>query len=257
MGYLYSFFYAIPWLGAVISVLVLAFQVWMIVDCIRSGNDIYWIFIIFFFSFVGALVYFFLCKYGTSGVDRSFSKRRAQKRQIEELQSKIHHLDKSHHYAELGDVYRAQKKWAQAQQAYGSALDRDKDLFDARVHLGYVLLAQGRAAEAWNYLGPAVQKQPSFESGELLWQCARCQAALGHLTEARQLYEKFLVSHGYLQAQLEYSEVLDKLGESAASAEALKQIIHDFEHAPRFLKRTNHQWKRKAQRLLLARGVKP
>ena len=39
MGYLYSLFYTVPWLGAIIGVLVFAFQIWMIVDCIRSGNE--------------------------------------------------------------------------------------------------------------------------------------------------------------------------------------------------------------------------
>ena len=200
MGYLFSLFYAIPWLGTLIGLLVLAFQIWMIVDCLRNGNDYYWIFIILFFSFIGALIYFFVCKYGTSGVERSFSKRRNQQRQIEELQAKIHHLDKGHHYAELGDIYRDQKKWAQAQQAYESALERDGELFDARAHLGYVLLAQNRAEEAWKYLEPALQQQPKFESGELVWQCARCQAARGQLQLARELYDQLLASHGYLQA---------------------------------------------------------
>ncbi len=257
MGYLYSLLYAVPWLGSLITVLVIGFQIWMIVDCVRNRNDLYWIFIILFFSFIGALVYYFVCKRAAPEADGSFSRRRLQRQRIEELQNKIHHLDKAHHYAELGDVYREQQKWAQAQQAYESALEREKDLFDARAHLGYVLLARGRAAEAWEQLGPALQQQPNFELGELLWQCARCQAALGRLPEARGLYEKFLVSHGYLQAQLEYAELLDKLGDSAAGTRALQQVVHDFDHAPRFLKRTNHQWKRKAERLLLAKGVKP
>ncbi len=250
MGYLFSLFYAIPWLGTLIGLLIFAFQIWMIVDCIRSGNDYYWIFIILFFSLIGALIYFFVCKTGTSRVEQSFSKRRNQQRQIEELQAKIYHLDKAHHYAELGDLYRDQKKWAQAQQAYESALERDSELFDARAHLGYVLLAQGRAEEAWKVLEPALQQQPKFESGKLLWECAQCQAARNQLPSARQLYEQLLASHGYLQAQVEYAEVLDRLGETKACVEVLRQAIADARSAPRFLKRTNRPWLKKAEKLL-------
>src|ERR1051326_2978086 len=118
MGYLFSLLYAIPWLGRAVGLLTLALQIWMIVDCLRNGNELYWIWIILVLGPIGPVIYFFVCKYRTSRVERSFSKRFLQRRQIQELQSKIHHLDKADHYAELGDVYREQHKWPLAQQAY-------------------------------------------------------------------------------------------------------------------------------------------
>ena len=129
-------------------------------------------------------------------------------------------------------------------------------MFDARVHFGYVLLAQGRAAEAWKFLGPSFQQKPQFESGELLWQCARCQAALGQLAAARELYERFLIGHHYLQAQIEYAELLDRLGDKAACVIALQEAVADGKSAPRFLRRSNRPWMIKARRLLIAKRVK-
>lgn len=256
MSYLYSLMFAYPAVGAALGVLTLGFQIWMIVDCVRNGNDLYWIWIILIFGPIGALIYFFSFVYGGSGIERSFSKRRMHRQHIEELQQKIHHLDKADHYAELGDVYRQQQKWSLAQQAYESALERDLAMFDAQAHLGYVLLAQNRAVEAWKFLGPAYQQKPQFDKGDLLWHCARCQAALGQLSSARELYERFLTSHSYLQAQVEYAEVLERLGDKPACIAALKQAIADGQNAPRFIRRTNRPWLLKARRLLITKGVK-
>ena len=224
------------------------------VDCVRSGNEWYWIWIILFLGPIGAAIYFFMFRYRSTGIERSFSKRRNQLRQIEELKSKIHHLDKGDHYAALGDIHRERHEWALAQQAYESALERDDSLLDAKAHLGYVLLAQNRAAEAWKLLEPAYRQKPSFESGQLLWQCARCQAALGQTDQARALYEKLLDSHSYFEAQYEYAEPLRRLGDKDASIAVAKQLIDDLKHAPRFSQRVSRPWLRKARRLLRAYG---
>jgi len=255
MGYLYSLLYTVPWLGAAVGLLTLALQIWMIVDCLRTGNEPYWIWVILVLGPIGVLIYFFVCKYGTSRVERSFFKRRAQQRQIEELQAKIHHLDKAYHYAELGDVYREQQKWPLAQRAYRAAIERDPDMFEARAYLGCVLLAQNQPEEAWKLLEPAFQQKPGFKSGELLWQCARCQAARGQFPQARQLYEQLLDSHGYFEAQYEYATLLNRLGEKDASIAAARQLVDDAKHAPRFHQRSSRPWMKKAQRFLRANGA--
>jgi hypothetical protein len=255
MSYLYSLLYAAPWVGVVIGSFILAFQIWMIIDCLRNGNELYWIWVILVLGPIGVLIYFFNFKYRTSRVERSFSKRFAQRRQIQELQAKIHHLDKADHYAELGDVYREQEKWALAQQAYQSALERDPDMFDARTYLGWVLLAQNQPEEAWKLLEPALRQKPTFKAGELLWQCARCQAARGQLPQARQLFEQLLDSHGYFEAQYEYATLLARMGDKKASSAAARQLVDDVRHAPRFHQRVSRPWMRKAQRLLRANGA--
>ena len=255
MSYFYELFYSVPWLGRIIGLLIFAFQIWMIVDCVRSGNEWYWIWIILFLGPVGALIYFFVCKYRSTGIERSFSKRRLQQRQIEELKGKIHHLDKADHYTALGDVYRERREWVLAQQAYEAALERDGEMFDAKVHLGYVLLAQNRAPEAWKFLEPAFRQKPTFESGQLLWHCARCRVALDQLSEARVLYEQLLGSHSFFEAQYEYAELLARSGDDGTCVQRLTELIHDIRSAPRFAQRTSRPWLKKARKLLHAKGA--
>src|SRR5260221_3805485 len=99
MSYLYSFLFAYPLFGAVGGLLTLAFQIWMIVDCVRSGNDMYWIWIILMLGPLGALLYFFSFMYGVTGIERSVSRPQMQQRHIEELLHTDHHLDHADHYA--------------------------------------------------------------------------------------------------------------------------------------------------------------
>src|SRR5216684_1638651 len=58
MGQIYSLMSDYP----VLSVIQLAFALWMLVDAHRRGMDYYWFFIIFFVPIAGPLAYFFIFK---------------------------------------------------------------------------------------------------------------------------------------------------------------------------------------------------
>ena len=256
MYYINSLFESYSWLGSIIGLLVLAFSIWMAVDCIRNRNDWYWLWIIFGLFGIGAVVYFFVNKWDSTSLEYILWKRHNERRYIQELKAKIHHLDKADHFAELGDAYRRQRNWDLAKEAYEAALERDAGLLDARAHLGVVLLAKGRAKEAWKCMEPMLKEKPDFESGELMWQAARCQVALGQPRRGRKLYEQLFSNHGYFEAHYEYAELLGNLGESEASTEALKQLVYDAQHAPRFLQRRHRRWVRKARMVLRTRRVR-
>lgn len=258
MSFLYEIVSGIPGLAPllpVISLLATAFTLWMIVDCIRSGNDWYWILLMLFFPFIGALIYYFVCKWGRTGFQTRWAARRHRRDRIRELETKIHHLDKADHYAELGDIHREDGNWVEAARNYRAALERDPDLHEAHARLGYVLLAQGKPDEAWPLLQAVLQKDPALDYGELLWKAAQCQAARGRLAEAGELYRQLLSRHTYSQARLEYAQVLEKLGELRASTDVLKQLIAEARHVPKFQRQQEARWVKQAESILRSRGV--
>lgn len=62
-----DFFFPGIFLGGIIGALLLAFWVWMLIDCLRQnfkGNNekIIWVLVIIFAKIVGALIYFFIVK---------------------------------------------------------------------------------------------------------------------------------------------------------------------------------------------------
>ena len=260
MGYLIELMQSAPpafsWLMSLLALLATAFTIWMLIDCLRNGREYYWCCIILMTGGLGALVYFFLYKWEGSSLENLLFKQRNLRQRVRELEAKIHHLDKADHYADLADIYRKEAKWDEARELYEEALERDSELFDARVHLGYVLLAQGDAKKAWGCFEPALKTKPDFDHGELSWQAARCQVALCNLTIARKLYEQLLAAHTYAEAHLEYAELLEKTGNQKASIEALQRLVADAAHAPRFQQRRERRWTKQAENMLKAKGAR-
>src|SRR6185295_6185353 len=82
------------------------------------------------------------------------------RRRIKELQGKIHHLDKAHHYSQLGDIYFQQGKLAEAESCYRSAMEREPEDIDTRAHLGQSLRRQKRPAEARPLLEAVCAENP-------------------------------------------------------------------------------------------------
>src|SRR6185436_921245 len=101
------------------------FQIWMIIDAIRRQE---WLWLVFIIAFpgLGTLLYFFNVYRGSDSVTRGFELPGAHsRRRIKELQAQIHHLDKPHHYLQLGDIYFQQGKLDLAETNYRPALALD------------------------------------------------------------------------------------------------------------------------------------
>src|ERR1700749_213072 len=124
------------------------FQLWMCIDAIRRREYV-WACFIWFFSILSALMYYFSIYRSGSSATSGFELPGAQSRKrIRELQAQIHHLDKAHHWFQLGDIYFQQGKLAKAEEAYRASLERDAQDIDARAHMGQCLLRLKRPAEA-------------------------------------------------------------------------------------------------------------
>ena len=115
-----EFYLQQPWL-----LILFAFQIWMFVDAVRRQEWL-WAILIFFFSFLTAFLYYFFVyrasrPVATEGFELPGMHHRNR---IKELQAQIHHLDKAHHHAELGDIYFQQGKLEEAEKCYRAALER-------------------------------------------------------------------------------------------------------------------------------------
>src|SRR5512143_2257263 len=88
------------------------FQLWMLIDAVRR-REWGWAVFIFFFSVFASVWYFFEVYRSGPTATRGFELPGAyDRRRIKELQAQIHHLDKAHHYYQLGDIYFHQGKLA-------------------------------------------------------------------------------------------------------------------------------------------------
>ena len=236
--------------GALVAVLGVAFSLWMAFDCWKRGGDPYWILLILGSGGVFATIYFFTQYWSGCRIEYSLWKRIAAAGRIRDLRLRAAQLKTAPAYEALGDAYADVKKYSEAEAAYRQALKLQPGFFDAQVRLGYVLLELERASDAWPFLQPAYEQKPDYDSDRLLWNLARCQTKRGELEAARPLYELFLTKHSYSEAQLEYADLLLKLGQEDESRILIEELLADIAASPRYTQSRERKWARGARKML-------
>jgi hypothetical protein len=226
------------------------FQLWMLVDAIRRREWI-WAVLIFVFSFLTALLYFFLVFRQAPIATRGFELPGAtDRRRIRELQARIHHLDKPHLYLELGDICFQQGKTAKAEEAYRAALERDPQDLDIRAHLGQCLLRQKKAAEARPLLEAVCRENPQHDYGHSLMAYAETLTALGDSEAAIPVWERVTEHHAYPRARVQLAELYLAKGRSELAQPLLREVLEEDPPAPAFQRRRDRIWTRRARALL-------
>jgi len=228
-----------------------AFQVWMFIDALRRGEYV-WAVIIFLFSFLSALFYFFLV-YRASGQGNPLAgfelPGAADRRQIARLKAEIHHLDKAHHHLQLGDIYLSQGKLADAEKCYRAAYERDARDEDVRAHLGNCLARNGKPQEALPLLESVCTQNPKHDYGYTLMTLAEAQAAVGQPDRAIATWRQVLGLYSYSRARVQLAELLIKRKEYAEAKKNLDEVIEEIPYAPKFQRRREAVWLRRAKSL--------
>lgn len=237
------------WGSLVGAVLLMAFNVWMIIDAIRK-REWGWVAILIFFPGLGTVFYFFYVFRGPTMM-RGFELPGAQsRRRIKELQAQIHHLDKAHHYSQLGDVYFQQGKLDKAEAAYRAALERDGQDLDTRAHLGQCLLRLKRPAEAKPLLQGVLRENPKHEYNYTAMAYAETLMALGETDDALKSWQYVVANNSYPRAKVQLAEMyLAKNQPDLARAE-LQAVLAEDPHAPAFQRRRDRIWVSKAKSLM-------
>ena len=204
------FYYLENWtalLANPFTLIVTVFQIWMFVHALRNRE---WLWAVFIFIgwIITSVLYFFMVYRATPSTLRGFELPGAHDRKrIKELQAQIHHLDKAHHYSQLGDIYFQQGKLEEAEKCYRSAMERDAQDIDTRAHLGQCLLRQKRAAEARPLLEGVIAEKPEHEYGYTQMALAETLTALGETDNAMRIWQQVTASHSYPRAKVQLAEL--------------------------------------------------
>ena len=244
-----SYLLSNPWLAV-----IFAFQVWMFVDAIRRREWIWAAFIFIGWGF-SALLYYFLVYRAAPSATRGFELPGAHdRRRIKELEAQIHHLDKAHHYSQLGDIYFQQGKLAKAESCYRAALKRDAEDIDTRAHLGQCLLRLKRPAEARPLLEGVVAENPKHDYGYSQMALAETLTALGDPEAALNIWKQVTESHSYPRAKVQLAELYIARNQTDLARSELKEVLGDDAHAPTFQRKRDRFWVRRAKGLLRQLG---
>lgn len=233
-----------------VILLIGVFQLWMFIDAIRRREWI-WAAFIFFTSGFGALWYYLYVYRDTPSATRGFQLPGAiDRRRIKDLQAKIHHLDKPHHYSQLGDIYFQQGKLVKAEECYRAAMERDPQDIDTRAHFGQCLLRAKRPAEARPLLEGVVAENPKHDYGYSQMALAETYMALGENDKAFALWKQVTEYHSYARAKVQLAEIYLARNQPELALPELRDVISDDAHAPTFQRRRDRVWIRKARSLM-------
>lgn len=239
-----SFWLSNPWLP-----LIGLFQLWMLIDAIRRREWVWAFFIIVGYGLAAMFYYFYVYRDAPSAT-RGFELPGAfDRRRIKELEGKIHHLDKAHHYSQLGDIYFQQGKLQKAEECYRAALERDANDIDTRAHLGQCLLRQKRPAEARPLLEGVMAENPKHEYGYTQMALAETLTALGETDAALAMWKEVTESHSYPRAKVQLAELYAARNQTDLARNEVKEVLSDDAHAPAFQRRRDRVWIRRAKKL--------
>lgn len=237
----------LSWLSSPVTLLLAAFQIWMLVDAIRRQEWI-WVLILIFLPGFSALWYYFFVYRSSPSMTRGFELPGAHNRKrIKELEAQIHHLDKAHHYSQLGDIYFQQGKLEKADTCYRSALERDAQDIDTRAHYGQCLLRQKKPLEARTILEGVVTENPKHDYGHSMMALAETLGALGEVDAAIAVWQRVTESHSYPRARVQLAELYVSKGLNDLALAELREVIADDPHTPGFQRKRDRVWVRRAR----------
>jgi hypothetical protein len=227
-----------------------AFQLWMFIDAVRRREWV-WAVAIAVFSVFASFWYFFTVYRAEPSATRGFELPGAHhRRRIKELEAQIFHLDKPHHYSQLGDIYFQQGKLDKAESCYQSSLERDPNDMDTRAHLGQCLLRKKKPAEALPLLEAVTAADPKHDYGHSLMAYAETLAALGQTEKAISVWQRVTENHSYPRARVQLAELYLKINRPDLAREELTEVLTEAPHAPVFQRKRERPWVRRARKLM-------
>jgi hypothetical protein len=244
MALLIEYISTYPWL-----LVMGAFQLWMLVDAVRRREWLWAVFILIG-SGISALFYFFAVYRAAPSATRGFELPGAfDRRRIKELQAQIHHLDKAHHWSQLGDIYFQQGKLDKAEQCYRAALERDGNDIDTRAHLGQCLLRARRPAEARPWLEGVVNEKPKHDYGYSQMALAETLTALGEPDAAIGIWQQVTAANTYPRAKVQLAELYLAQGRKDLAGSQITDVLADDAHAPAYQRKRDRVWISRARKL--------
>lgn len=156
----------------IIGILLIAFWLWMLIDCIRNEpNKVTWLLILILLNILGAIIYWVVRK--LPEINNTFD--RGNTRQvIRSLESQVIHLDNAYYRSKLGEVYLDARNVKMALLNFEKALEFEPDNISALLGKGECLVRMKKYNDAVSILEISYKKDPNHrmgKGGELLLDC--------------------------------------------------------------------------------------
>lgn len=224
---------------------------------VRTGQDKYWLWLLFMFPLLGSLVYALTiwlpdARHSRQGQQVALGLRKIidPSRELREAQEALEGAATPDNRLRLADALldagRASEAVAQYQAVLSGIYARDPGI---TVRYAGALLEAGKPLEAHDCLGRLIREQPEFKSPEGHLVFARSIAALG---DREKTHEEFGVLVGYyagLEARARYAGILLSWGERERARALVDDSLKLAGRMPGYTREMNKPWLQELKRV--------
>jgi hypothetical protein len=228
----------------------LIFVVIALVHFMRRRPDNYWLWIILIGGGVGALAYIVVEVLPDLGLLRDAFRVRSHRKRITALETMVLDNPSAGNYEELADLYREQKKFAKAKECYDRAISTRTDSPDPFYRRGLCEIELNEFAAAATDLEHVVNKDRNYDYQRASGLLAHVWAQTGRSGQAADLFAKITETSTLSETQYNYACFLAAQGQVAEAKKWAQKILAKKATMPRYLKRRERPWFRKAAALL-------
>lgn len=246
-----------PILGLGLHVLI---AICFAIHAVRTGQDRYWLFILFMFPGLGSLVYALAiwlpevrhsrdAQRLVGGVRRMLDPGR----ELREAQDAFEVSPSADNRLRLADALLGAGQPAAAVDQLRAALRNvHSDDPEIQIRLAYALLEAGQPEAAREQLDAVRAARPDYRSadGHLIY--ARAVAGCGDHDQARDEFESLITYYAGFEPRARYAELLLQWGDRVSAQVLAQQSIKQASRLPKHARQLNRPWLERIERI--ARG---
>lgn len=237
-------FFAFSWWAILLRVVA-------IIHFIRRRPDFFWLFIILL-HWIGALVYIVVEVIPDAELLRGSFQVFPRRRRIHELEREILDNPSAGNYEELGLLYLDEHDFERAKACYDRSISLRTDSVDPFYRRGVAEIELSEFAAAVPDLEKAVKADPDYDFHRAKGLLAWAYAQTGQNEKAEAMFREATRISTISETYYHYALFLQTEGRKDEARQWARKILEKRATMPRYLKRRERPWFRKAN-VLLAR----
>jgi hypothetical protein len=235
-------FFAFSWWGIALRIVAL-------IHFIKRRPDFFWIWVILIHP-IGALVYIVVEVIPDAGLLRSSFQIFPRRRRIHELEHVVLDNPSAGNYEELGLLYLDDGKFAQARACYDKAISSRTDHVDPFYRRGVAEIELGDFTAAVQDIERTVNSDADYDFHRAKGLLAWAYAQTGQNEKADAMFREATRISTISETYYHYALFLQSQGRMAEAREWAQKILAKKPTMPRYLRRRERPWFRKASGLL-------
>lgn len=225
-------------------------QILAIVHFVRRRPDTYWIYIILFGGVLGASAYIVVEVLPDLGLLRGVFQGFGRKSRIKTVETQILDNPSAANFEELGELYKDQKEYAKAREAFSNAIAARADSVYTFYYRAQCSLGLGELGAAIPDLERVLASDAKFDYYRAAGLLANAYARTGNLDRAAQLFADVTQISTTPETLYNYASFLRMQGRRDEAREWAQKLLAKKRTLPRYMQRIERPWFRKGKDLL-------